>query len=241
MHVSWLMLIHALRIMFLKVVLLKWEVMKFQLNYVLLRTVLNSELQRAIAGFVMLHICSCFSERKQKKGGRRLLRCRNLSTSSIIPETLKSSLHQSLDFQILCACLCWVWSLTWAVEGAYVLRHQKRKQLKPKWTWFWAQCWTGEQPIPVSSTRVISSNSCFVTECSVITFKLLSVSRAASFYKSQEGVLEQKHLSHSQNIASDRLALGELCGFFPPEQESFLKNYKQLWHWLDSNSMLDVA
>lgn len=157
-----------------------------------------------------------------------MLRCRNLSTSSIIPETLKSSLHQSLDFQILCACLCWVWSLTWALEGAYVLRHQKRKQLKPKWTWFWAQCWTEEQPIPVSSTRVISSNSCFVTECSVITFKLLSVSRAASFYKSQEGVLEQKHLTYSQNIASDRLALGELCVFFSSRTGEFFKELQAI-------------
>lgn len=45
--------------------------MKFQLNYVLLRTVLNNELQCAIACFVMLHSCSCFSERKQKKRGAR--------------------------------------------------------------------------------------------------------------------------------------------------------------------------
>lgn len=65
MPVSWLMLIHALRIMFLKVVSLKWEVMKFLLNYRLLGAVLNNQLHCAIACFVMLRIYSCLSTRKE--------------------------------------------------------------------------------------------------------------------------------------------------------------------------------
>jgi len=95
--------------------------MKFQLNYSLLRTVLNNRLECAIACFVMLRICSCLSTRKKGGGcwAERTSEPQNIFYKSN-SRYVKVQLHLFLALQILQTCPCQVWNLTCSLEGAFV-------------------------------------------------------------------------------------------------------------------------
>lgn len=53
-----------------------------------------------------------------------------------------------------------------------------------------------------------------------ICFQIAVNKQGQIIYKSQEGILEQKHLSSNQSVASDGVILGRLCLF--PRMEEFL-------------------
>lgn len=59
-------------------------------------------------------------------------------------------------------------------------------------------------------------------------FQIAVSQQGCIIYKSQEGALEQKHLTYSQNVARDRLALGELFFFFPSRTEEFFKEFQAI-------------